>query len=51
MHVIPADIVGRADQALYHAKEQGRNQLHFYEDLVDRGVIDEKFEEGAIELF
>ncbi len=51
MHVIPADIVGRADLALYHAKEQGRNQLHFYEDLVDKGLIDEKIEEGSIELF
>ncbi len=51
IHVIPADIVGRADQALYHAKEHGRNQLHFYEDLVDTGIIDEKIEEGTIELF
>ncbi len=50
-HVVPAHVVGRADQALYFAKEQGRNQLHFYEDLVISGLIKEKIEEGSIELF
>ncbi|WP_349431142.1 GGDEF domain-containing protein [Methylomarinum sp. Ch1-1] len=50
-HAIPADIVGRADQALYYAKAQGRNQLRFYEDLVASGSIKERIEEGTIELF
>ncbi len=48
---IPTNIVGRADKALYHAKEQGRNQLHFYEDLVENGHIIEKIDTGSIELF
>jgi diguanylate cyclase (GGDEF)-like protein len=48
---IPSNIVGRADKALYYAKEQGRNQLHFYEDLVENGHIIEKIEIGSIDLF
>lgn len=35
----PTDILGRADQALYYSKENGRNQTHNYRRLVDRGVI------------
>ncbi len=47
---VPADIVGRADQALYHAKAQGRNQLFFYEDLVyDKTIVPTI--EGSIDLF
>jgi len=50
-HAIPSDIVGRADQALYYAKENGRNKLFFYEDLVTEGVLEEANHEGDIELF
>lgn len=50
-HAVPPEIVGRADQALYYAKAKGRNQLHFYEDLVEKGEIIEKIDEGSIELF
>ena len=48
---IPSNIVGRADKALYCAKEQGKNQMHFYEDLVESGHLTEKIELGSIELF
>jgi len=50
-HAIASDIVGRADQALYHAKENGRNKLFFYEDLIAEGVLEETIQEGDIELF
>ncbi len=50
-HAIPADIVGRADKALYFAKQNGRNQIHFYEHLVTNGSITENIEAGMIELF
>jgi len=50
-HAIASDIVGRSDQALYHAKENGRNKLFFYEDLIAEGVLEETIEEGDIELF
>jgi len=36
---VPSSIIGRADQALYYAKEHGRNQVCFYEDLVAEGKI------------
>ena len=35
----PTDVVGRADEALYYAKEHGRNQVCCYERLVADGVI------------
>jgi len=50
-HAIASDIVGRADQALYHAKDNGRNKLYFYEDLIADGTLVEEIEEGDIELF
>lgn len=35
----PAEIVGRADEALYFCKENGRNQINRYESLVEKGLI------------
>ncbi|MFL9925508.1 GGDEF domain-containing protein [Herbaspirillum lusitanum] len=35
----PVVILGHADQALYHAKNTGRNRICFYEELVDSGVL------------
>jgi GGDEF domain-containing protein len=37
-----SDIVGKADQALYHAKDVGRNKLFFYDDLIIQGLIKKK---------
>lgn len=36
---VPTDVVGRADEALYYAKEHGRNQVCCYERLVVEGAI------------
>ena len=44
-------IVERADIALYYAKEHGRNQLHFYEDLLEDNKIDVDIEIGTIDIF
>lgn len=44
-------MVERADLALYHAKNNGRNCIFNYEDLVDSGVLQEKSKEGDIVLF
>jgi len=35
----PTDVVGRADEALYYAKEHGRNQVCCYERLVTESKI------------
>ena len=36
---VPTDVVGRADEALYYAKEHGRNRVCCYENLVADGAI------------
>ena len=33
-----ATMVDHADQALYHSKRHGRNQVTFFEDLVSQGL-------------
>ncbi|WP_295855583.1 GGDEF domain-containing protein [uncultured Xylophilus sp.] len=38
-HGAPVEILGHADQALYHAKENGRNQVCYYEELVGSGEL------------
>ena len=50
----PLTVVSRADKALYYAKEHGRNCLFNYEDLVDRGELEneDKIEEkNDVEFF
>ena len=50
--IVPAELVGHADQALYHAKRNGRNQLVFFEDLVAQGIIVTAPErKGSVDLF
>jgi diguanylate cyclase (GGDEF)-like protein len=36
---VPVQILGQADQALYYAKNHGRNRVCFYEALVDSGDL------------
>lgn len=35
----PVEILGHADQALYYAKQHGRNQVCFYEELMSDGSL------------
>lgn len=45
-------LIDRADQALYFAKEHGRNQIHCYETLAGSGYVKlNNTREGDIELF
>lgn len=49
---IPTEILGHADEALYFSKDNGRNQVNQYEQLVLDGKIDTMNEaEDDIELF
>lgn len=48
----PADILDRADEALYYSKAHGRNQIACYETLVDMKLIERKTVNSSdIELF
>jgi diguanylate cyclase (GGDEF)-like protein len=50
--IFSATLLDHADKALYHAKQHGKNQVCFYENLVNNGLIDETlFTSGEIELF
>lgn len=36
---VPSEVLSKADEALYFAKDHGRNQIHNYEELVAEGKI------------
>jgi diguanylate cyclase (GGDEF)-like protein len=45
-------MLDKADRALYYCKEHGRNQIAIYEDLIERGELEEeKIQAGDIDLF
>jgi diguanylate cyclase (GGDEF)-like protein len=48
----PADVIDRADEALYYTKRQGRNQVACYEKLIaNRELPNKEIAKGEIELF
>lgn len=47
----PVEILGQADQALYYAKEHGRNRVCYYDDLVSEGHLHVKLAHDDVELF
>jgi len=47
----PATVLEYADEALYYAKDNGRNQVLNYCELLDKGLLSKKVIDGDIELF
>jgi diguanylate cyclase (GGDEF)-like protein len=47
----PNVLLGEVDQALYFGKENGRNQVCHYEDLVNRGLLKREVAQGDAEFF
>ncbi|MDF1485132.1 GGDEF domain-containing protein [Ramlibacter sp. H39-3-26] len=48
---MPTEILGRADQALYYAKENGRNRVCYYDELVSAGLLTTTATNDSVELF
>lgn len=47
----PVVILGHADQALYYAKENGRNQVCYYDELVQTGKLRSEVSNDTVEFF
>ena len=47
----PSSAFERADKAVYHAKETGRNRIVHHDELVRSGLVDDPSHTGDIELF
>jgi len=47
----PSAAFGRADKAVYYAKEHGRNQVHDHATLRAQSQVDDGAQAGDVELF
>lgn len=47
----PVVVLGHADQALYYAKQHGRNQIQLYDRLVAENLLHTEDASGSVEFF
>jgi len=47
----PVVILGHADQALYYAKANGRNQVCYYDELIQKGILQSGESHESAEFF
>lgn len=40
--ILPVEVLSRADRSLYQAKQDGRNRVYAYQELVDTGVFEQQ---------
>ncbi|MES2354770.1 MAG: GGDEF domain-containing protein [Pseudomonadota bacterium] len=48
---LPSTVIDRADKALYYAKNNGRNQIRVYENLVEEKKLNVAVDDSDVELF
>lgn len=51
LYEFPISVIENADRALYYAKQNGRDQLRFYDDLVSENLIEPQQLQSDIDLF
>jgi len=52
IEIFTPTLLDRADQALYHAKHNGRNRVDFFEELLAIGLVNiPEIVTGDIEIF
>ena len=50
-NIHPTSLIEQADRALYYAKENGRNQIRHFDQLIEQGLLEQISFKDDIDLF